>query len=579
MEPITNREVAHIFATVADMLEIKGENFHRVLAYRRAAETVSSLPRDLHAIYQEDSLTDLPNIGETLAAKIEELLTTGELEFFNRLAADIPPGLVAMLQVPGLGPKRVQQFWQELDITSVEGLREAAETGKLRTLSGMGEKSEQRILEGIEALERRTDRTRIGQAYPLAHGLLDRLLRLSGAQKGAVAGSLRRWKETIGDLDLLIASDTPEPIMDAFAALPEVARVVGKGPTKTSVELHAGHQVDLRVLPPERYGTLLVYFTGSKDHNVRLREMALKRGLSLNEHAFTPVEGDGAPILCATEEEVYEVLGMPWITPELREDRGEIEAALAGTLPELVTLEDIRGDLQSHTTWSDGKKTVLQMAEAAAARGYEYLLITDHSHSLGVVQGVAPADIPGQRAEIDAANEALGGTFRVLHGVEVEIRADGTLDYDDETLAGFDMVVASLHSGLRQPREQVTERLLNAIRNPYVDIIGHPRGRLIPRREPADLDMDAVFEAAAEHDVALEINANPHRLDLDDAHARRAVEMGIKLTISTDAHRPAEFDNMVYGVHTARRGWVGPRSVVNAWPLEEALAWVKARRP
>ena len=577
MEPIANREVAHIFATVADLLEIKGENFHRVLAYRRAAETISNLPRDLHAIHQEDALTDLPNIGATLAEKIEELLTTGELEFYNRLASEIPPGLVQMLEVPGLGPKRVKQFWQELDITSIEALKEAAEAGQLQTLSGMGKKSEQRILEGIEALERRTDRTRIGEAYPLAHGLLDRLLEVEGAQKGAVAGSLRRWKETIGDLDLLIASDTPEPIMDAFATLPEVARVVGKGPTKTTVELHNGHQVDLRVLPPERYGTLLVYFTGSKEHNVRLRELALKQGLSLNEHAFTPVEGDGEPILCATEEEVYDVLGMPWITPELREDRGEIEAALAGTLPELITLDDIRGDMQSHTTWSDGKKTVLQMAKAAAKRGLDYLLITDHSHSLGVVQGVSPDEIAAQKAEIDAANEALGGSFRVLHGVEVEIRADGTLDYDDETLAGFDLVVASLHTGLRQPREQVTERLLNAIRNPHVDIIGHPRGRLIPRREPADLDMDAVFEAAAAHDVALEINANPHRLDLDDAHARRAVELGIKLTISTDAHRPNEFDLMVYGVHIARRAWVGPASVVNAWPLDRVLAWVKAR--
>jgi DNA polymerase (family X) len=577
MAELSNGDVASIFATIGDMLEIKGENVHRINAYRRAAETISNLPRSLRAIYDEGKLKELPGIGAVLAEKIDELMSTGELTFFNELAAEIPPGIVAMTKVPGLGPKRAAQFWKELGITTLDELKAAAEQGKLRGISGMGAKSEAKILEGIAALANRSDRVRIGEALPVAEGLLEALLQVPGALKGDVGGSLRRRRDTIGDIDLLIASYDAEPIMQAFVDRQEVARVNGHGPTKSSVDLYNGLQVDLRVLPPERYGTLLIYFTGNKDHNVKLRELALKKGLSLNEHAFTPLDG-GPEILCATEEEVYSVLGMPWMPPELREDRGEIEAALAGRLPDLITVEDMRGDLQLHTTWSDGKNSVLDMARACMAKGYQYMLVTDHSYSLGVVQGLKHEDIPKQRAEIDAANAELGSAFRVLHGCEVEIRADGTLDFDEATLAQFDIVQASLHTSLRQPREQVTQRVLNAIRNPYVSIIGHPRGRLIPDREPADLDMDVVFAAAKEHDVALEINANPHRLDLDDSHARRAKELGIKLTISTDAHRPNELDLMHYGIAVARRAWVSADDVVNTWPLDKVLGWVKGRR-
>lgn len=577
MTLVTNREVVSIFSAVADMLEIKGESIHRVLAYRRAAETIEDLPRDLNTIYQEGKLTDLPHIGTTLAEKIEELLTTGELSFYNRLAGEVPPGVVAMLEVPGLGPKRAARFWKELGITTIDELKTAAEEGKLRQLSGMGAKSEAKIIDGIEALSRRTDRIPIGDAYPTARSLLDRLMQVEGALYSEVAGSLRRMRDTIGDIDLLIASRHPQPIMDTFVNFPEVARVLGHGETKSSVELINGQQVDLRVLPPDRYGTLLSYFTGSKAHNVRLRELALKKGLSLNENAFTPVDG-GDEILCATEEEVYALLDMPWIPPELREDRGEIEAALADELPTLITLEDLRGDLQMHTTWSDGKTSVLDMAKAALSRGYEYILITDHSHGLGVVQGLAPEDIDRQRAEIDAANAELSGEFTVLHGIEVEIKADGTLDYDNEALAKFDLVQVSLHTSLRQPREQITERLLRAMSNPFADIVGHPRGRLLPNREPADLDMDAIFAAALEYDTALEINANPLRLDLDDVHVRRAMELGVKLTISTDAHYPENLDLMHYGVATARRGWATAAQVVNTWPLEKVLKWIAQRR-
>ncbi|MBN1120162.1 MAG: DNA polymerase/3'-5' exonuclease PolX [Anaerolineae bacterium] len=576
MSKVSNREVSAIFGTIADMLELKGESIHRVLAYRRASETIAELPRDLNAIYEEGTLTDLPNIGATLAAKIEEMLTTGDLEFYRRLSAEVPPGVVEMLGVPGLGPKRAALFWKELDITSVEALKKAAEAGKLRELPGMGARSEKNILEGIEALSRRTDRIPIGEAYPVAHRLLDALLQIEGALHGEVAGSLRRYRPTIGDIDLLIASTTPAPIMRAFVARPEVQRVLAQGETKSSVELVSGQQVDLRVLPPERYGTLLAYFTGSKEHNVRLRELALKQGLSLSENSFIPI-GGGEEILCETEEQVYATLGLPYIPPELREDRGEIDAAFEDCLPDLITLGDIQGDLQMHTTWSDGAVSIMAMAQAAMERGYKYILITDHSYGLGVTQGIAPEDVAPQRAEIDRVNAELGGAFTVLHGVEVEIKADGTLDYDDNVLAQFDLVQASLHTGLRQPREKITDRLLKAIQNPYVDIIGHPRGQMIPDREPADLDMDAVFEAAAGENVALEINANPHRLDLDDTHARRAVEMGIKLTISTDAHSPAGLSNMHYGVATARRGWVEAKDVVNTWPLERVMEWKKER--
>jgi DNA polymerase (family 10) len=577
MSKISNREVSAIFGTIADMLELKGESIHRVLAYRRASETIAELPRDLNAIYEEGTLTDLPHIGATLAAKIEEMLTTGDLEFYRRLSAEVPPGVVEMLGVPGLGPKRVALFWKELDITGIEALKQAAEAGKLRTLPGMGARSEENILEGIEALSRRTDRIPIGEAYPVAHRLLEALLQIEGALHGEVAGSLRRCRPTIGDIDLLIASPTPEPIMQAFVDQREVQRVLALGETKASVELLSGQQVDLRVLPPERYGTLLAYFTGSKEHNVRLRELALKQGLSLSENSLAPVDG-GDEILCETEEQVYATLGLPYIPPELREDRGEIDAALEGRLPDLITLDDMQGDLQMHSNWSDGAVSIMAMAQAAVNRGYKYILITDHSYGLGVAQGISPDDVAPQREEIDRVNAELGGALTVLHGVEVEIKADGALDYDDDVLARFDLVQASLHTGLRQPREKITGRMLNAIRNPHVHIIGHPRGQMIPDREPADLDMDAIFEAAAEENVALEINANPHRLDLDDTHARRAVEMGVRLTISTDAHSPAGLSNMHYGVATARRGWVEAGDVVNTWPLEQVMEWKKERR-
>lgn len=574
---VTNRDVAQIFENIADMLEIKGEVIHRVLAYRNAAETIRELPRDLNAIYAEGKLTEIPNIGKTLAEKIEEVLTSGKLEFYERLAKEVPPSLLEVLRVNGVGPKKARLFWKELGITTLAALEQAARAGQLQHLSGMGVKSEQKIIAGIEALARRTDRIPIGRALPIAQAILADLLQLPEALKGDYAGSLRRYRPTIGDIDILIASRQPEPIMERFVSREDVTRVLGHGSTKSSVELLNGQQVDVRVLPPERYGTGLAYFTGSQAHNIRMRELALKQGLSLNEHAFTATDESGYEILCETEEEVFATLGLPWIAPELREDRGEIEAALEGRLPILIQQSDIRADLHMHTTWSDGKLSLLEMAQVAQRRGLAYIVITDHSRSLGVANGLSIERLRQQREEIQAAQARMGDSIRILHGTEMEIKADGSLDYPDEVLAELDVVIASLHTNLRQPREEITRRLINAIANPHVDIIGHPQGQLIPEREPADLDMDAVFEAAARHDVILEINANPARLDLDATYARRAGELGIKIAVNTDAHNEKDFDVLPYGIGTARRAWLTADQVVNTWSTERFLAWVTPR--
>ena len=580
---LTNREIADTFETVADMLQLRGDVIHRVLSYRRAADTIRELPRDLRAVSAEKGLTDLPGIGKTLADKINEMLQTGELEFYTRLAGEIPPGLVRIMHVNGVGPKKARLFWDALDITTLEALQAAAESGQLRALKGMGAKSEKRILEGIAALARNTGRMPLGKALPAAQEILDMLLVLPQAESGNVAGSIRRGRPTIGDVDLLVASDDAAPIMDDFVSMPQVARVLGHGPTRSSVELHSGLQVDLRVLAAARMGTALAYFTGSQAHNVRLRERALRLGFSLNEHALRPVDADGALIadeggyiLCADEAELYERLELPYIAPELREDAGEFDAAQASSLPALIRLEDLRADLHMHSTWSDGRLSVREMVAAARARGRETVVITDHSQYSAIANGLDAGRLLRQQSEVRALDAELP-EIRVLHGVEMDIRADGTMDYPDEILAQLDFVIASLHYSLRQERSVITRRLLNAIENPHVDLIGHPRAQLIEQRPPADLDMDAVFAAAARTGTALEINANPHRLDLEAQFARRAVELGIPLAINSDAHDEAQMDLLPYGILTARRGWVQAEDVINTWPQERLLAWLERR--
>lgn len=571
----SNQELAEVFQTIADLLEIKGEVIYKILAYRKAADSLNSLGHDVTEYWRKGNLTEIPGVGKAIADKIDELLTTGKLEFLEELRAEVPDGLSKLLEVPDLGPKKVALFWQELGITTLGELEAAARAGKLRSLPGMGAKSEAKVIAGIESLARRTTRIPLGRAWPAAQAILAQLRQVPGVTAAEAGGSLRRMRATVGDLDLLAAANDSAAVMEAFTNHPEVARVLGKGTTKSSVEYVHGLRAQLWVHPPERFGTALQYATGSKDHNVRLRELALKKGLSLSDQAF--LKEDGHEILCATEEQAYEILGLPWIPPEIREDRGEIRAALAGELPQLIHLSDVQSELHCHTTWSDGKLSVKEIALAARERGFKVLAITDHSPSLGVTGGLSIEDIPVQRAEIEVAQSELGDSIQLLQGVEVEIRADGTLDYPDEVLAGFDIIFASLHVSLRQPRERITHRLLNAIANPHVDVIGHPTGRLIPDREGADLDMDAVLAAAAQSGVALEINAHPSRLDLEDIYARSAVELGIPLSINTDAHSPEDMDLMHFGVATARRGWVEAENVINTWKTERLLGWLKNR--
>ncbi len=574
---MNNRQLADTFTLIANLLEIKGEIIYKTLAYRKASENLMGLGRQASEYQKEGKLEDIPGVGKAIAEKIDELLKTGKLGFLEKLKKEVPEELASWLAVPGLGPKKIAMIWKELGITALADLEAAAKEGKLRDLPGMGAKSESAIIEGIASLSRRSGRIPLGRAYPLAQDIIKTLKKVKGVVDAAPAGSLRRMRSTVGDLDILVAAKDSSAVMEAFVNLPGINRVLGRGETKSSIEFTDGVRAQLWVHPPEKFGTALVYATGSKDHNVRLREMALDKNLSLSEHSFAKTKGKGE-ILCATEEEVYKTLGLPWIPPELREDRGEVQAAKANKLPKLIEVKDLKADLQTHSTWSDGKLSMLEMARAAAQRGMKVIAFTDHSASLGVTGGLKMEDHKKQAAEIKKIQKQLGDEILVLHASEVEIKADGSLDYPDEFLASLDLVLASLHTSLRQPREKVTERVINAIRNPHVDIIGHPTGRLIPDREGADLDMDAVLNAAAETGVALEINASPYRLDLDDVYARRAKELGIPISINTDAHSAEDMDMRFYGVAIARRAWLTKNDVINCWSTEKLLKWLESRK-
>jgi DNA polymerase (family 10) len=569
----TNQQLAEKFRLIGDLLEIKGEVIYKILAYRKAADSLTSLGRDVVDVWQAGELTEIPGVGKAIAEKIDELLTTGDLGFLKRLSEEVPLTLADLLQVPGLGAKKVGLFWRELGITTLKELETAARAGQLRELSGMGAKSEEKVIKGIEALKRRSGRTPLGVAWPFAQELLASLRALKVVLVVEAGGSLRRMRATVGDLDLLASATDSAAVMAAFVERPDVVEVISHGPTKSSVEFANGLRAQLWVHPPERYGTALQYATGSKDHNVRLRELALDKGYSLSEHALTRVE-DGSELLCPWEEDVYQTLGLPWIPPELREDRGEVRAASLNRLPKLIELSDLRADLHTHSTWSDGKATIREMAWAARSLGLRVLAITDHSQSLGIAGGLTVNELWEQRAEIEAVQVEMGDTLRLLHGTEVEIKADGSLDYPDEVLAKLDIVVASLHTSLGQSRKRITERMLKAIHNPHVNVIGHPTGRMIPDREGADLDMEAVLDAAAKSNTALEINAHPSRLDLNDVYARRAIELGVLLSINTDAHAPDQLTLLHFGVATARRGWVEAEHVINTWETDRLVAWL-----
>ena len=573
---MNNKQLAAVFTLIANLLEIKGEIIYKTLAYRKASESLDTLGREVSEYWKEGKLADIPGVGKAIAEKIDELLNTGKLEFLEKLKKEVPESLAGWLQVPSLGPKKIAMIWKALNITTLPELEAAAKAGKLKDLPGMGAKSETAILEGIASLARRSGRLPLGKAYPLAQEIIRVLKGVKGVVDAQPAGSLRRMRSTVGDLDILVAATDSAPVMEAFVNLKGVERVLGRGEFKASIEFFDGVRAQVWVHAPEKFGTALQYATGSKDHNVKLRQIALDKGLSLSEHALTKVKGK-SEILCATEEEVYKTLGLQYVPPQMREDRGEVEAAKANKLPKLIQVKDIKSNLHMHSTYSDGKLSMLDMAREAIKRGLQVIAFTDHSVSLGVADGLSIERHKQQAAEIKKIQKQLGDEILILHGSEVEIKADGSLDYPDEFLASLDLVVASLHSSLRQPREKVTQRLLNAINNPHVDIIGHPTGREIPDREGADLDMEAVFQAAAKSGVALEINAHPSRLDLDDAFARRAKDLGVLITVNTDAHSDDGFDVLPYGIATARRAWLEPKDVINTWTSKKLTDWLKKR--
>jgi len=577
--PPGNPEIAALFERIADLLEIQGENVFKVNAYRRAAENIRETGRPLAEIRAEGSLRQVPGVGEAIAEKIEELLDTGKLGFYERLGGEVPESLLDLLEVPDMGPKRVGLVWKGLGVTDLGGLAAAAADGRLKDLPGLGAKSEAKIRKGLEDLNKRkiTFRTPLGVAWELAETVKSALLDAPGVECLEVGGSLRRMKETVGDLDFLAAASDAGPVMDRLAGSPRVEEVLLRGPTKMSVRFHGGMQGDLRVVERARWGTAWQYFTGSQAHNVLLRELALKKGYSLSEYALKRT--DGSELLCAGEEEVYRALGMPWIPPEMREGRGEIESALKGELPRVIEEADLRGDLQSHTTASDGRATLEEMAEAARKKGLGYLLVTDHSRGLGIAGGLLPEDLVRQCSEIRALNRAFGSEFRLLCGTEVEVRSDGSLDFPDELLGKMDLVVAAVHSALSGDREKVTGRFLSAVRHPLVHVLAHPTGRLLTGkgRSGADADWDRVFSEAAATGTALEINASPMRLDLPDTLARRALELGCLFAVSTDAHAPEQFLYARFGVAVAKRAWIPPERVVNTWEPEKLLEWAHGK--
>jgi DNA polymerase (family 10) len=598
-QALANGDLARIFHEIGDILEVKGEIPFKTVAYHRAADAIARAPFDVAAAYGAGDRRPIPGVGRAIGDKITELATTGRMAAHDRLRAEIPPTLVDLLRIPGVGPKTVRQVWEGLGIATLEDLRTAAAAGRLKGLKGISATTEERILEGITQLEARPRRLLLDEAQRRSDEIAAQLAGVPGVVRVVQAGSLRRRRETVGDLDLLVETDDPDTVVDRFINLDAADRVLGAGHAKATITLLRGPQVDLMVMPPGEAGTYLVHFTGSADHNIRLRGIARDRGWSLSEKGFARIGDDGQPLggedaalqTFVDEEGVYGFLGLDWVPPELREDRGEIEAAREGRLPSLVIAGDLRGDLHSHSDWSDGVHTIEAMAEAARARGYAYQVLTDHSQSLAIARGLAPDRVELQRTIIAglnarfAAEEAQGrlpdgadpGGFRLLHGCELEVRADGELDYEDDLLARFDLVVASVHVARRQSRGELTRRTLNAIRSAHVDVIAHPAGRMIQDRDDLDLDWDAVFEAAAATGTALEINGSPHRLDLAPERARRAHQAGCILAIDSDAHRTEELGYVRWGIDQARRAWVEPQQVLNTRPRDALLAWVAGK--
>jgi DNA polymerase (family 10) len=569
---IRNSDIADIFDQIADCLEIEGENPFKIRAYRNASRTIRGLGpeiRDMLAAGGE--LTAVPGIGRELAAKIVEILETGTAQALEKLKRKVPAGVLEMLKIPGLGPKRVSALYRELHVETMGALRAAAEAGRVQTLAGFGQKTEAQIRAALETLSQRPARVSIAAARPQVEELLEHLRAVPGVLSVAAAGSFRRCRETVGDIDVLVTAGEDSPVMERFTAFEDARQVLARGETKASLVLRSGLQADLRRVAPESFGAALQYFTGSQAHNVAIRGLGRQRGLKINEYGV--FAGD-ARVAGETEESVYRAVGLPWIAPELREDRGEIEAAREGRLPELVEAADIQGELHSHTTATDGRASLEEMALGARRCGLTYLAVTDHSHYLRMVDGLDERRLQAQMDEIDRLNATLKG-IRLLKGIEVEILEDGRLDLPDSVLEKLDLVIGSIHSHFRLPERSQTERILRAMDHRFFSILGHPSGRLINEREPYAVDLAAVIRKAGERGCFLELNANPQRLDLSDTYCQMAREAGVLVAVNTDAHSTADFGHIAYGIGQARRGWLEKKDVLNARPLRELLKLLK----
>lgn len=572
--PRVNEEVARLFQEYAQLLSIAADQgAYRARAYEKAARSIAGHQAELTAL-DDKAIQKIPNVGASVAEKVRSILATGTFPQLDELRQRIPAGVRQMMSIPSLGPHKARALHDELGISGVDDLVEAIRAERLSHLKGFGPKTAEKILRGVELMERTGQRVHLNVARDLAEELVEELSRIAGCERCAYAGSLRRMAETIGDVDVLAASEDPEPLMERLCSLPVVDSVLARGPTKSSVRTRAGLQVDLRVVRPTAWGAALQYFTGSKAHNVRLRELALRKGLKLSEYGL--FDADSGDLLVArTEEEVYGRLGIPWIPPTLREDRGEIEAAQRGELPVLVEEEDLRGDLHTHTDLTDGVSSLEEMLSAMAQRRYRYYAVTDHAPNLPMQQ-MTDEKILRQREQV----RALAGRYRtrVLHGVELNIAPDGSVDWPGEFLAGFDLCVASIHSHFGQSKEEMTRRLIRACENPYVNVIGHPSARLIGRRPPVEVDLDAVFEAAARTGTAMEIDSFPDRLDLNDEQARWAKEHGVRFAVDSDAHATVHLANIAYGIGTAQRAWLTKDDVINTWPWAKLRAFLRKGR-
>jgi DNA polymerase (family 10) len=567
---MTNQEIAEILVHISQILDVKGENPFKVRAHVRASQTIENLTYQLSSLEDRTRIAELPGIGEGIAKKVTELLETGTLEYYEDLKQSPYAPLTEFLKIPGMGPKHAKLIYDTLGINSVEDLRKAAQEGKLRGLHGLGEKVETNILQGIQQVLKYKERLPLAYIYPRAQIILGQLIKVAEIKQITLAGSLRRMRETIADVDILAASDHADKVMEAFVRLPQADKVVAKGPTKSSIVTKDGFQVDLRVVKPESFGAASHYFTGSKAHNIRIRSLGVDRGLRINEYG---VFKNGEPIAGKQEAEIFRSVDLPYIPPELREDRGEIEAAQNGQLPALIELGHLKGDLHVHTNWTDGHNTIEEMALAAHKRGYEYIAICDHSPTVSITNGLTEERLAQQLEEIGKINSKLKG-FKILCGIEVDIRSNSQLDLADDVLGDLDVVVAAVHTKFGQPEAEMTRRIIKAIENHHVDIIAHPTGRIIGKRDPYQVDMDMVMDACKANGRVLELNAYPERLDLSDINCRKAKEKGVRIAISTDAHRDAHLDWITFGVATARRGWIEPDDVVNTLPLARLLTYL-----